>query len=282
MKQKLIINLYVPINTILICNDEWRQSLNLPKLTQNDLKIINQLNNSSALPYIGGELINQREIVIDSNICIRKVKQLSFYQYLLDRLLNEARNVAQAGIRNFLIENSNAPYFDNKSPVIYWIMRCLTAELKLICTEEFTIGLKINSHDDWAIDIACRNKIDYVYINKCSAQLLFKRNYFTHKSKIYYQFDENNFSIIQEGFIIDEEKIKDKKEYFTNINGCQNYLKQLLFYPKDITIPIIIDLWQEDKLNLYCENVDYIICNSCFSKDGYADCGIELNKILSL
>jgi len=56
----------------------------------------------------------------------------------------------------------------------------------------------------------------------------------------------------------------------------------LPFYPKDITIPIIIDLWQEDKLNLYCENVDYIICNSCFSKDGYADCGIELNKILSL
>jgi len=48
-------------------------------------------------------------------------------------------------------------------------MRCLTAELKLICTEEFTIGLKINNHDDWAIDIACRNKIDYVYINKCSA-----------------------------------------------------------------------------------------------------------------
>jgi len=49
-------------------------------------------------------------------------------------------------------------------------MRCLVAELKLICTNEFTIGLKLNEGlDDWAMDIACRNKIDYVYVKNPSA-----------------------------------------------------------------------------------------------------------------
>lgn len=283
MKQKLIINLYVPINTILTCNDSWRQSLNLPKLTQNDYKIINELRKSSALPFIGGDISDQRQIVLDSNLCVRKIKSLSFYQYLLDRLLNEARASAEIGIRNFIIENSDAPYFNKKQPVIYWLMRSLTSELKLICTDEFTIGLKLNGGiDDWAIDIACRNKINYIYVEKYSAELFLQRNQYKSNTLIYTKFNENDFSIKQQGFIIDEDKIDDKEKYFINLMGCRNYLFSLPFYPKDVQIPIVLDLWDQNKLKDYMNDVDYIICNSCFSKNGYADCGLDINRILSL
>jgi hypothetical protein len=97
--------------------------------------------------------------------------------------------------------------------------------------------------DDWAIDIACRSKINYVYANECSAELLLQVNKFNHDLLLYYKFNENNFSIMQDGFIVDGDKIDDEEKYFANLDGCRNYLYQLPFYPKDKTIPIILDLW---------------------------------------
>lgn len=283
MKQKLIVNLYVPINTILTCNDDWRQSLSLPKLSSNDYQIINELRKSSALPCVGGQIQDQREIVLDSNLCIRKVKSLSFYQYLLERFLKQARDAAEAGVRNFLVENSNAPYFNKKQPVIYWIMRCLVAELKLICTNEFTIGLKLNEGlDNWSIDIACRNKIDYVYVKNPSAQLLWQSNQFNHNINVYYGFDRDNLSITQGGFIIDEDDIKKDVGCLKDVYGFREYLRHLSFYPQNVNPPILIDLWEQKNVNIYNDIADYVICNSCFSKNGYADCGLDIDKILSL
>lgn len=283
MKQKLIINLYVPINTILTCNDSWRQSLNLPKVNQNDFKIINELRKSSVLPCINGNLQNQKQVLLDSNLCIRKVKSLSFYEYLLERFLRQARESAEAGIRNFIIQNSNAPFFDKREPVIYWIMRVLTSELKLICTDEFKIGLKLNGElDDWSIDIACRNKIDFIYLKKYSADLLLQKKQFNHDIFIYHQFDENNLCINKDGFIIDQEKIKKNINYIKNIYNFREYLSHLSFYPANIKAPILIDLWEQKNINFYKDLVDYIICNSCLSYNGYADCGLDINKILSI
>lgn len=278
MKQKIIINLYVPINTILMCNDEWQQSLNLPKLNSNDLKIINELRKSSALPYVGGDIQDSREIVLDSNLCIRKVKSLSFYQYLLNRLLQEARDAAELGIRHFLIQNSNAPYFNKKEPVIYWLMRCLVSELKLICTEQFTIGLKLNGGlEDWALDIACRNKINYIISNDNIADLCLLRQSFNSNVKIYSDFNKQALSINQEGFVFEQDK--------EHLISFRNYLKSLPFYPKNINTPVILNVWDLICVPSNVSEIDYIICNSCFSKSEYCDCGFDkevLNKFLEL
>ena len=280
MKQKMIINVYVPFNTILTCNYKWNQSLNLPKINADDLRIINELRKSAELPCIGGDMNNSRQILLDSNICIRKVKSLSFYQYLLDRLLQQARDAAGLGVRHFLIQNSNAPYFNKKQPVIYWIMRCLVRELKLICTDEFSIGLKLNDNlDNWALDIAARNGLDYIICNNNIADLYLQRKLFNDNVKIYSNFDEKVLSINQEGFIFEDLKDKD------NAIGCRNYLKQLPFYPKDIEAPVIYSVWDLMSLPKDLSQVDFIMFNYCFSKNEYCDCGLDkqaLNQFIDL
>ena len=274
MKQKAIINLYVPINTILMCDNNWKSSLNLPQLTLNDLKIINELRKSSAIPYIGGDLQKQKDIVLDSNLCIRKIKSLSFYEFLLNRFLKQAKEAAEAGIRNFLIQNSNAPYFNKKQPVIYWIMRCLVSQLKLICTNEFTIGLKLNGNiDDWALDIASRSKINYIICNDNIADLYLQRQFLNSNVKIYSNFDKDILSINQQGFIFETESEID------NVIGSRNYLKQLPFYP-NVDVPVIFSLWQLKKISIKLQKVDFIIFNSCFCNNGFCDCGLNKNELI--
>jgi hypothetical protein len=44
-------------------------------------------------------------------------------------------------------------------------MRSLVTELKLRCSSEFKLGIKLNDNlDEWAIDIACRNNLDFIII----------------------------------------------------------------------------------------------------------------------
>ena len=275
MKQKIIVNLYVPINSILTCDKDWRQALNLPELTNSDTKIINELRRSSALPCVGGDLQNTREIVLDSNLCIRKIKNLSFYSYLLNRLLEQAKYAAELGVKNFLVQNSNAPYFNKKQPVVYWIMRSLVSELKLICPDDFTIGLKLNENlDDWALDIAGRNKINYVLCkNNNVADLCLQRQLYNFNVKIYTDFSKQSLSINQQGFVF--QSINEKN----NVIGCRNYLQSLLFYPKDKKVPVIMSIWDLIQLPSELSQIEFIIFNSCFSNNGFCDCGLD-KKVL--
>jgi hypothetical protein len=78
-------------------------------------------------------------------------------------------------------------------------MRCLVAELKLICTDEFTIGLKLNENiDDWALDIAYRNKINYIVSDGNNiADLYLLRKSLGSNVKIYSNFD-NSLSLLNQ------------------------------------------------------------------------------------
>lgn len=283
MINKLIVNLYIPIDTILTCNQEWRESLCFPKVNNQDIKIINELEHSF-IPCDKND-IDQRQIVIDTNLCIRKIKSLSFYQFLQNKLIMEATICAKKGIRNFLIQNSNAPYCNH--PIVYWLIRVLSAQLRLKCNEEFVIGLRLNDKKDkWSIDIACRNNLNYIIINDQKniniGNLYLYRTIMNNRTVKIYNNSKGKI-LNQQGFIIDTYGLQDVQ--------ILNEVKKLLyicqfmerennsFYPHNMKTPVIVDLWDQEMVNLLINDADFIILNSCINNNGYCDCGINENKL---
>lgn len=280
MINKLIANLYVPINTILSCNQDWRQSLCLPEVNSQDVKIINQMQ-KAFLPFIDNN-IQQRQIVVDTNFCIRKIKSLSFYKYLLDRLINQATSLANEGIRNFIIQNSNSSYFNN--PIVYWMIRVLSSQLKLKCNSQFTIGLRLHFQmNKQALDIACRNNLDYIIINenneKNIGDLFLQRTLMNNKNVKIYNF--NGSSLNQQGFIISTQKtqLKQSLEILKKHLYIRHMVSQYPFFPKKNIYPIIVDSWEQKDVNAFLDQADFVILNACLSRYGYCDCGIDINKL---
>lgn len=253
--KNIVANLYIPINTIITLEKEQLQKLGLPCPIYNDYKVINELRNSSGLMF---NVINKdpKELLINTTTCLKKASSLSFYQFLLDKLLMEARVYAEGGIRCFLIENADAPYFDNEQPVIYWIIRALSLELKHICTDEFTLGIKLNKNlSHWSLDIACRNGYDFIYHDYGNiADLKLQRNILNKKhAKIYSQYDFNG-----QGVILHNDDFVNKKELTSLIN--------------------IYDLNEVENYE-----VDYYIMNECFhfNHDKFSKIDVELlNKFM--
>ena len=265
MKEKFIVNLYIPVNTILTFNGTWIKHYGFPELLQQDVKIIKQLENS----FIPCEKIEtgQREVVVDTGMCKRLVKSLSFYQYLLDRMMREAEMSAELGIRNFIVQNCDVNYI--KSGVIYWIMRILTSELRLRCSEEFSLGIKINDDfDEWGMDIACRNNFDFMILNKDDkrGQICFQRKLMMNdRVKIYEHSRYDGSMKFSEGIVADDgEDIKNLLYFRNNINA---------------KYPLIVDLYNFDNIKTYKYEADYIILNKTDHNAGLDK--DKLEKILS-
>ena len=158
---ELIGMLHVPINTLIAAPAQWRSSLGLPALTHQDWKFLAEL---PAPPIDKAADWRCAGLALDS------VTNLSFWQPLLQRLLSEAECYRRNGVRTVIIENVAAPYFVRSSqpPIIYWCMRGLAEVLKA-SFPTFRIGIQVLAHgDDWAMDIACRSKLDFL---RCESAL---------------------------------------------------------------------------------------------------------------
>ena len=162
-ESKIIGMLHIPVNSILASPPEWQRSLGLPAPTAADWTIIEELRKT-----LDGSGFPKPER--SSGECLANVKQLSFYDFVRDRMLAEAEIYARNGIRQLMLENTGAPYFTrgHQEAVIYWLMRMLAGLLRNQYPT-FTLGIQLLAFsDDWAMDIACRNRFNFI---RCESAL---------------------------------------------------------------------------------------------------------------
>jgi predicted TIM-barrel enzyme len=153
--------LHVPINTLIAAPGQWRSTLGLPALTHQDWRFLAEL---PACP------IDNPADCRCAGPALETVRNLSFWQPLLQRFLSEAECYQRNGVCTVIIENVAAPYFvrNSQPPIIYWCMRALAEVLKA-SFPSFRIGIQVLAHgDDWAMDIACRSKLDFI---RCESAL---------------------------------------------------------------------------------------------------------------
>lgn len=220
---KIIGNLYIPINNILLLSNEIKQKLSLPLLNDNDIKIIKNVKQSNQLYFLGGQSTDTKKIILDSSNYLKSIKELSFYEFLLNKIINDAKLYASFDIKTFLIENID--FFYLNEPVIYWIIRALSLELKKICTEDFQIGLKFNNNDNLALNIACHDNLDFIYAEeKNIPELYLQRNLSKKNIKIFIDYNEKNYKTeLYDGFIIS--RLDTSYDIYQNIKNKPLILK---------------------------------------------------------
>ena len=161
LNRTLVIGMcHVPLNTLLASSFSWRQALELPSPCASDWRVVNEL---EQLPWS-----DNHDVTVPT--AFKKVKCLSFYPFLCDRMLAEADIYIRHGFGALMLENVAAPYFvrGEQPSVIYWVMRALAVHLR----EKYQgiqMGIQILAHsDDWAMDIACRCGLDFI---RCESAL---------------------------------------------------------------------------------------------------------------
>ena len=160
MKQgKYIIGmLHVPINTILAAPQEWRNQLKLPTIKGvKDRQIL-----SSFAEWNQDSPFEEKERTDEA---LERIRTLSFYRYLSDRMLHESEIYAKNGISTFLMENIGAPYFLNPATMqsaIFAVMLSLACELRHAYPQT-QMGLQILSYSDpLAMSVACYAGLDFI------------------------------------------------------------------------------------------------------------------------
>lgn len=172
--QTVIGALHVPVNTILAAPPEWQRALGTPRpgaatasgeAGRSDWDVVDEL--AAFQDRNAGTAMDG-----DADGCLTKVKELSFYSFLEDRMFAEAAIYAKNGVRAFILENVAAPYFarGRQPAAIYWAMRALAARLREeYPAGDYEIGVQILAFsDDWAMDIACRAGLDFI---RCESAL---------------------------------------------------------------------------------------------------------------
>lgn len=265
MQTELIATVYIPIRSILVYNENWKKSLGLPSLSVSDIKIIKELKKDTSVS----------QIIVDQNLCAKKVKSLSFFDYLLNKFLDDAKLYAFFGIRNFLISDDPID-FEETDQVVYWIMRVIAFELRKICSNKFNVGLRIHKEDKWAIDIACRNYLDFIIIKdyKNYSDISLSRNLCKNSNnlRIYTYYNEfKNIPINAQGIVIkDNRENYLKDDALLDVHHEINKIVQKPFYPRGMKFHLLVDYELYDKeISFYKDNVDYIITNTYFNKDNF-------------
>jgi predicted TIM-barrel enzyme len=149
----LIGMLHIPLNTILAAPAPWREALQLPAAAAGDWRIIDALG-EPPLACPGGA----------AEESAAAVERLSFVTFLADRMLAEAALYLDHGFQALMLENVAAPYFvrGGQPPVVYWLMLAMAERLRA-AHPGVPLGLQILAFsDDWAMDIACRHRLDFI------------------------------------------------------------------------------------------------------------------------
>ena len=157
MKTQIIGMLHIPINSILASPKEWCEALGLPTGSMEDWEVVASLRDTMDA---SGEISPEA----DAERGVSQVERLSFYGFVRDRMLAEASIYVRNGISTLMLENTGAPYFyrGHQEAVIYWLMRNLAGVLRDAYPTQ-TLGIQILAFtDNWAMDIACRNRFHFV------------------------------------------------------------------------------------------------------------------------
>ena len=150
--------LHVPVNTVLAAPQEWRDQLGLPAVRgAKDRQILSSF--AEWGPDTPFEDRAKTEEALD------RIRTLSFYRYLSDRMSHEAEIYKKNGISTFSLENVGAPYFLNPAPMqsaIFAIMLSLACDLRGNYPKT-QIGLQILSYSDpLAMGAACYAGLDFI------------------------------------------------------------------------------------------------------------------------
>ena len=158
--------LHIPVNTILSSPPAWREALGLPSARPEDWERMNEMeaiiSAQPVRPWMESpSLAHSQDRIAELE---EAAGELSFYNFLKDRLFREAELYMQHKADKVLMENIAAPYFlRGQQPIcIFVVMSRLAKELK----QEFEhgiFGMQILAHsDNWAMDIAVRNNFEFV------------------------------------------------------------------------------------------------------------------------
>lgn len=153
---ELIGMLHVPVNTILASPVAWRNALGLPATTVADWRLVDDMCDAVGWLMNADDEVHRR--------CFALTERLSFFPPLLERAQREAEVYIKHGIDALMLENTGAPYFvrDRQPAVIYWVMAAMVAAIRQRHPTR-RIGMQILAFsDDWAMDIACRNRLDFI------------------------------------------------------------------------------------------------------------------------
>ncbi len=149
--------LHVPVNTILASPPAHCDALGLPAAAPRDWELLEKLD---PLPPFPGLALSEDDMGAGS----QRVRALSFFPFIEDRMLAEAAVYVRHGFPALMLENVAGPYFvrGEQPPVIFWVMQALAERLR-VAYPEARIGLQVLAFsDDWAMDIACRCGLDFI------------------------------------------------------------------------------------------------------------------------
>lgn len=163
--------LHIPINTILAAPPQWRRNLRLPSPTGADFAIAA----SAFAPCLqsghwGEEFPSLAATPAELGELSDRCRRLSFFPFLVDRALAEARLYQELGFTAVLIENVAAPYFTRQCQpsVIYGVLDAIAQSVREQ-HELSTVGIQVLAFaDNWAMDIAVRRNLDFV---RCESAL---------------------------------------------------------------------------------------------------------------
>lgn len=161
----------VPVVDLLCLSSEWRRAFSYPELTRDDWKSIVEMRTSSSI--VNGDTRaseqfddGQRGVILCASRCMKLARKMSFYEFLEQRMIDEAKKYHEAGISHLLLDFSSVECLDETA--VYWMARCLAESFRDACNGDFTIGLKTDN-DNWSADIASRLGYDAVFcIDSCN------------------------------------------------------------------------------------------------------------------
>ncbi len=152
----------LPIDDVLCCGEKNR--FDLPLVTRKDWQLLRTMHSCIWTPSPDGgdfALPDKAEALLaDTGRCLRQVKELSFYDFLVKKMFDEARRHAADGIRCLMLSNKGCFNFGARhpEPTVYWMFRSLMGELSGDM-DDFEIGIEIcEGLNGWAVDLACRCK----------------------------------------------------------------------------------------------------------------------------
>ncbi len=160
---------HVPVIGIMAMSSGWRKVFSYPEPSRRDWSAIAELRGSIPSSFAEGSSLSslgQREEILSSSHCLKVVKSLSFFEFLYNTMIDEAKTFAQAGIRHLILDFSVDKWFDE--PSVYWAARILADLFKSACGDDIRIGIRMDN-DEWASDIGSRLGYDAVFCtDSCS------------------------------------------------------------------------------------------------------------------
>lgn len=150
--------LHIPVDTIVASSRKWKSNNNLPEPTSSDWSFISEVEKQK-FQYLN-VFHNMRTIEVVED----QTSTLSFYHFLEERMLEEAKIYDENGISSMMLENIAAPYFvRNSIPVAILGVMGRLAKVLRSNYPEMKLGIQLLAFaDNFAMQIAVRYGFDFI------------------------------------------------------------------------------------------------------------------------